>query len=288
MRTAHLLTLKRRLLQNANMSRHQSWPATPAYKHNGPKATDSNPQPLPTPPPSKPTSDSLSLADLEDHPENHFLSPLARFDDWHPDSDDDEDDDDEIDWDAGITDFALYSDDRQQAEESNEQVDEKWDAFLKRQELALRRSVERSHSKPATRSPLPVGMPALTPDSSPDLRDDLDVESFRGPAYHTLTIVPPSPHLLPFNGHQDLPLSFPSLSAHYATRSSFRRIERPGLKHTRTMSGKAHSWRRPGWGIYPLGEEPEAEQRAEEEGESWDEGDRGRESGRRGVVDLRD
>lgn len=52
------------------------------------------------------SSHDAFLHDLDNHPDQHFLTPIEMYDaeDWASDSEDEED----IEWDAGITDFALF------------------------------------------------------------------------------------------------------------------------------------------------------------------------------------
>lgn len=277
------------------LHRSPSWPTTLHLATHGNKTFVPEPHSMSAGPTtsSKPSQDSFFQDDLEDHPEDHFLSPMYEYEDWASDSEDD----DEVEWDAGITDFALFNNDRQRAQQTDEQLDERWDVFMQRQDSALRRSIQRSHSEAevdTTRPPLPFDeVPGLTPDSSPHLRDDLDVESFHGqdqarpsvPNYLTVTVTPPSPEQQVFEDDDDLPLSF-ALHHSQSMRPARRKMERPGLRHARTMSGKLHSWRRPGWNMYSLGEEPEAEKKAEQ-GSDGSQDDLSGVRGRRGC-DARD
>ncbi|KAK4544746.1 hypothetical protein LTR36_003995 [Oleoguttula mirabilis] len=216
--------------------------------------------------------------DLEDHPENHFLSPIHEYERWADDSDDD-DDSDEVEWDAGITDFALFDHDKRRAEAGEEHLASRWDDFVSTQEATLHRAVQRARSNSGpdtTRPPLPFDeMPSLTPDSSPHLRDDLaeEVEPYRQhlsassrrrsvPNFLTMTVTPASGHAGIFADDEDLPISLYVPRVQRVQRAS-RKLERPGLRYARTMSGKAHVWRRPGWDMYSVGEDAEAERRAE-------------------------
>ncbi|KAI7237992.1 hypothetical protein KC330_g2851 [Hortaea werneckii] len=289
--------------------------------------------------------DSLSdhPEDLNDtcNPEDLFLSPLQPYEDWNSDSDSDSGS--EIEWDAGITDFALFDDDRRRAEKEGSALPTRWDSFMDSQHEALDRAAERnlrSSSMPdITKPPLPMqliqeeeeeeeeggsddGTPGLTPDTSPNLPDDMEVEdaaasSSEGknllpprsqsephlimPKYHTIELLPPSAADRTIQDDEDLPLTFsyrrnnnpastlppthtpakklphprPNFlaenppSQHQLLRDAKGRLQRPpGLLGTgrRTLSGKLHVWRRPGWGIFSVGEDVEGERRAEEEG----------------------
>ncbi|KAK5707923.1 hypothetical protein LTR97_000462 [Elasticomyces elasticus] len=178
---------------------------------------------------TEPANKQFFDADDEDHPEDHFLSAY-EYDDWA--NSDDDDDEEEIEWDAGIIDFALFDDDRRQAEEKHEQLGHRWRGFMSNQHL----------------------------------RDDLDVEELDGqpaarvPSYLTITLTPPSPKERMVTEDDDLPLFFDALKLN--SRAP-QRHQRPGLRHARTMSGKLHSWRRPSWRIHSVGEEPDAEREAE-------------------------
>ena len=224
--------------------------------------------------------------DLESNPEYHFLSPIQmyEYEDWAEESDSDAE---EVEWDAGITDFALFDDDRRRAQESNRPLPSKWTGMLAQQTSALQRAVARRRSDsdphPLNRSQ-PTSddeMPNLTPDVSPDLRDDLDVESYHGqttsrpsvPNYLTITITPPEDDE---SADDDLPLSF--YMARKQAHSPNRKIERPGLRHSRTMSGRVHTWTRPS--MFTVGEDFEAEERAERGGDG-DDGEEIRGRGRR-------
>ncbi|GAB1740751.1 hypothetical protein NU219Hw_g5836t1 [Hortaea werneckii] len=302
--------------------------------------------------------DSLSdhPEDLNDtcNPEDLFLSPLQPYEDWNSDSDSDSGS--EIEWDAGITDFALFDDDRRRAEKEGSALPTRWDSFMDSQNEALDRAAERnlrSSSMPdITKPPLPMkfaqgdegeeeeggsddGIPGLTPDTSPNLPDDMEVEDPAAasggqntlparshsephlimPKYHTIELLPPSDADRTIQDDEDLPLTFsyrrgnnpaPTFGApthtpakklphprpnflgenspsqhHQFLRDARGRLQRPpGLLGTgrRTLSGKLHVWRRPGWGIFSVGEDVEGERRAEEEGGPGEgaEGGRGR------------
>ena len=292
--------------------------------------------------------DSLSdhPEDLNDtcNPEDLFLSPMHPYEDWN--SDTDSDSGSEIEWDAGITDFALFDDDRRRAEKEGSALPTRWDSFMDSQHEALDRAAQRSlrsSSMPdITKPPLPMqliqeeeeeggsddGTPGLTPDTSPNLPDDMEVEDPAAasggknllpprsqsephlimPKYHTIELLPPSDADRTIQDDEDLPLTFSyrrttnpaptpdaihtptkklphprpnflaenSPSQHHFPRDAKGRLQRPpGLLGTgrRTLSGKLHVWRRPGWGIFSVGEDVEGERRAEEEGGRDGDGD---------------
>ena len=81
-------------------------------------------------------------------------------------------------------------------------------------------------------------------------------------SYVTITITPPPEDERTFDEEDDLPLTF-----HYHRPSERKqvkdKVQRPGLTHSRTLSGKVHVWRRPSWHIYPVREDAEAEGEAE-------------------------
>jgi len=211
--------------------------------------------------------------DLEDHPDEHFLSPIYECDDW---TDDDDDDDDEVvEWDAGITDFALFDSDRRRAAETHDPMPSRWGGFIAQQASALQRAVQRNRAEGTSHRKVNLlsadDLPELTPDNSPYLRDDLDVESNREqtpsalPTYLTIIVTPPETDdesdagTTPF----DLPPSTFFADRAKQRRESDRRLERPGLRYHRTLSGKTHAWTRPGRHLYSVGEDVEAEERAE-------------------------
>ncbi|KAI7276715.1 hypothetical protein KC345_g6780 [Hortaea werneckii] len=335
------------------LRRPATWP--PATKNNisaSPLKTTNNDQifAIPPTPHLKPIlpSDMADDDSLSDHPEDLndtcnpedlFLSPMHPYEDWNSDSDSDSGS--EIEWDAGITDFALFDDDRRRAEKEGSTLPTRWDSFMDSQNEALDRAALRnlrSSSMPdITKPPLPMqfvpgeeeggsddGTPGLTPDTSPNLPDDMEVDdpaasSSEGqntipprsqsephlimPRYHTIELLPPSDADRTIQDDEDLPLTFsyprnnPALpsapgatthtpakklphprpsflnetspSQHQLLRDAKGRLQRPlGLLGTgrRTLSGKLHVWRRPGWGIFSVGEDLEGERRAEEEG----------------------
>ncbi|TKA64135.1 hypothetical protein B0A55_11538 [Friedmanniomyces simplex] len=271
----------------SQLSRTHTWPpSTPRLTTDAPVAykSEAGPMSTSTSTNSPPTTKEYLDEDLEDHPEDHFLSPIYSHSDWPSDSDDDEE---ETDWDAGITDFALFDTDRRRAQETHEQLDRRWAAFLSTQHSALQRAAQRNRAETepeTTRPPLPFeDLPGLTPDTSPSLRDDLEVEAVaegpetRVPGYLTVTLTPPSPEERRVDENDELPLFFfffdDDDNDDDAKNKAKRRgsappprpfkAQRPGLRHARTLSGKAHSWRRPGWGLRVIGEEPDEEARAE-------------------------
>lgn len=236
---------------------------------------------------------SLFEDDLNKHPEDHFLSPVQmyEYEDWAEDSDDDGDAE-EIEWDAGITDFALFDTDRRHAQQRQEQVPGRWDSLLQSQASALQRAVlrNRANSEPSGRqwTPLLEDLPQLTPDNSPNLKGDHDIHSYCGaktnnarptvPNYLTVKVTPPSPPEQHSDSddysfdeededeedsdEDDLPVSLLVARARERRRAA-RAMERPGLRFNRTMSGKVHVWRRPSYHLYSVGEDVEAESKAE-------------------------
>ena len=215
--------------------------------------------------------------ELESNPDLHFLSPIQPYEyfDWADDSDDD-DGEEVVEWDAGITDFALFDNDKRQAEQHGERLPDKWQGVVASQASALERSIHRRQTESdlpdLARTASAESMPGLTPDSSPNLRDDLDVETFedhsaqpsKGQTYLTVVITPDDAEENAFEEDEGLPLSFYVDSGkQQRIASGKRKLQRPGLRHSRTLSGKAHVWRRPSWHIYPVGEDVEAEEAAE-------------------------
>lgn len=221
--------------------------------------------------------DGFFQADVDVYAESVFSSPIKmyEYDDWASDSDDDADD---VEWDAGITDFALFDDDRRRAQETNERLPSKWNPLLDQQNSALERAAARSRansdSGPGNRlSYTTEDIPSLTPDDSPDLRDDLDVELYHGqdkasvsvPNYLADNVESPRAYELDEArlNNEESPLVISGMSKQPRSQAS-RRRERPGLRHSRTMSGHVHSWRRPSMHMYTLGEEPDAEWKEEQ------------------------
>ncbi|KAF2159367.1 hypothetical protein M409DRAFT_60839 [Zasmidium cellare ATCC 36951] len=222
--------------------------------------------------------------DLNKHPEDHFLSPVQmyEYEDWAEDSEDE--DAEEIEWDAGITDFALFDNDRRHAQQRHEEVPDRWDGLLASQASALQRAVlrNRANSDPSGRqwTPLLEDLPQLTPDNSPNLKGDHDIHSYCGPKttrpsvpnYLAVKVTPPPEDDYDFDDDEDeedsdeddLPVSYLVARARERRRVAHQ-MERPGLRFNRTMSGKVHVWRRPSYHLYSVGEEAEAESEAEME-----------------------
>jgi hypothetical protein len=242
--------------------------------------------------------------ELNESPDTHFLSPmqLYEYEDWADDSED-ESDNEEVVWNAGITDFALFDRDRRNANEHHQHVPGKWQSLLDSQASALQRAVERNQRGSASEArqqqwtPLMNDLPQLTPDHSPNLHDDFEMDtSFRRqgslrprvPDYLHLQLPPAiktsSDLDDAYDSHDgssqydddenacssssgsdseaDVPVAALIARAR-ERRMQYRKLERPGLRYNRTMSGKVHAWRRPSVHIYPLGEEREAEAAAE-------------------------
>lgn len=195
--------------------------------------------------------------DLEQHPDKHFLSPLTAEEVYGWDSDSDDDDADG-EWNAGITDFSLFASDRKRAMETGQPLDEKWDSFVSNQTEAFERSCDRVWESENDR------VPGLTPDTSPHLKDDLEDDAemddklvvpwISVPDYLTFEVKPSESGAM-LGPDDELPLSF--------ALARKKRIERPGLRHARTMSGRKHVWRRPGYDMFTVGEEVDAEAEAE-------------------------
>lgn len=217
--------------------------------------------------------------ELNKAPEDHFLSPIQmhEYEDWDTDSDGGE----EVEWDAGITDFALFNNDRQRAQATDEKVPERWNRLLASQASALQRATQRNRADSDSSI---EELPQLTPDNSPTLRDDFDMDAH----FTTFGHKPhaPKPNFLSFKPARttkhgfddasddsefedsedeeddDLPLSFIIQRSKERQRAA-RMSERPGLRFSRTLSGKQHVWRRPSSEIYPLNEDTAAERKAE-------------------------
>ncbi|CZT25173.1 uncharacterized protein RCC_10902 [Ramularia collo-cygni] len=224
--------------------------------------------------------DSYFEEELNKAPEDHFLSPIQmhEYEDWDSDSDGGE----EVEWDAGITDFALFNNDRRRAQERQENVPDRWNHLLASQASALQRATQRSRSDS---DPSLEEMPQLTPDNSPSLRDAFDMDSHFKTFGHKPQSAP-RPNFLDFRPTRttkyemddasddsdfddsededdaDLPLSVIMQRAKERQHAA-RMQERPGLRFSRTLSGKQHVWRRPSHEIYPLNEDVAGERKAE-------------------------
>ncbi|KAK0279145.1 hypothetical protein LTR35_008880 [Friedmanniomyces endolithicus] len=258
------------------LSRTPTWPPSILrIATELPQASNSKPKPSSPTTTPKPSPDQYSDDDLETHPDAHFLSPLYEYEDWASDSDPDDSD---TEWNAGITDFALFQSDTQRA---SGPVNPKWAHFISDQQSARQRALARVVASPdSTKPPLPFeDLPGLTPDSSPSLRDDLeDLEisprvlethgKAREHSYLTALLVPPSLEERTVGPGDALPLSFDQDDDQDVEKGLSmpvvpRRMRRPGMRGARTLSGKRHSWRRPGWGMHAIGEEVEEEAEAE-------------------------
>lgn len=234
------------------------------------------------PPTQKTPSHDPFEDEINENPAAHFLSPVSmyEYDDWAADDSDDEGD--QVEWDAGITDFALFQNDQRQARERHEQVPDRWDSLLASQRNALHRAVQRNRavSEPSPspmRTPLLADLPQLTPDNSPNLKDDFDIEAYCGqkarrqaiPDYLTLDVTPPDEETdeddddeMTDSDDDELPVAYLVERARERRRQA-RKMERPGMRFNRTMSGKTHVWRRPSYHIYAVDEDAEAERKAE-------------------------
>jgi hypothetical protein len=168
------------------------------------------------------TSPSRYEEDIDDNPHSHFLSPVHMYESW--DDSDDDSDDGSFEFDAGITDFALFNDDYKRAKELDLPLSDKWNDFVEGQAECLDRAVARTR---AERSSNPTGpyysgssfsqhevVPSLTPDTSPRLTDDLDYDSSEDTTatqpYQTkivtpeITLSPSSPIDIPARSKQTL------------------------------------------------------------------------------------
>ncbi|KAI5362536.1 hypothetical protein Slin14017_G077730 [Septoria linicola] len=219
--------------------------------------------------------------EINKDPAAYFLSPAKmahEYEDWAEDSDDDTE---EVEWDAGITDFALFHNDRRQAQARQVPVSNRWENLLASQASALQRAVQRNRSdsdptRNRTWTPLAEDVPHLTPDNSPTLRDDFDIEHYCGgraarpniPSYLQSPFTPAEE--LSDDDYEDdsdsdddeLPIAYLVERARERRRAA-RKMERPGMRFNRTMSGKVHVWRRPSYQLHDVGEDPEAERKAE-------------------------
>lgn len=267
------------LHQRHERVRSATWPpSTPKTQQPQPQPV----QPPQLPPPTitiTPSEEDAFIDDLSEHPERHFLSPMNADDYWDSDPDSDFDDSDG-EWNAGITDFALFSADRQRSVVTGQPLGAEWKSFMEGQGEAFARYVERVRLDEEQDE----GVPGLTPDASPDMRDDLEDDEGEGaaiegegqekliipwiqvPDYLTVEIKPShsttGPNATLIGPNDDLPL-FLGISRKYAALK--RKVERPGLRHGRTLSGKRHVWRKPGGDMFTVGEDVIGEEEAEKE-----------------------
>jgi len=250
--------------------------------------------------PASPSTSQRELAkesledDIDLDPQAHFLSPVQRYEAW--DDSDDDDEDDGIEWDAGIMDFALFSEEQKRAKQHNQPLDAKWDDLISSQTSAYYRSVKRTNDETKepeflSRNSSGDSLPGLTPDASPQLGDDLEyheededeVEMITERPYRTVIVTPDS--VKPTSGEpkplaniteadsalesdeEDLPITFSLHRNKLRRRQSMPqptpKLVRPGLRSGRTLSGKLHVWRRPTWDIWPVHEDVSGEERAE-------------------------
>ncbi len=97
--------------------------------------------------PAKPDLDPYQsfLKALDSNPDSHFLAPIKmyEYEDWASDSNDEGE---EIEWDAGITDFALFDSDRRRARENDQPLPSRWNDMLENQSSALQRARDRSRT----------------------------------------------------------------------------------------------------------------------------------------------
>nr|OQO16427.1 hypothetical protein B0A51_17173 [Rachicladosporium sp. CCFEE 5018] len=249
--------------------------------------TSADPSPATIPLPHTPRILATSAPTLEDadeidlDPQSHFLSPMASYEYW---SDDDEDDDDGPDWDAGIIDFGLFYEDHKKADVP---VPSKWNGLLADQAQLYQQNVKRSSTavEPEflARNGSGDSLPGLTPDASPQVKDDMDYDSDgdglvmptrRNAPVFNLIITPPEEDLegalaeAAAGNETDeedyLPLSFfvrrsqaqrKAAAQHGSAAASVQpKLTRPGLKSDRTLSGKRHSWVKPSRGLYSIRE----------------------------------
>lgn len=155
--------------------------------------------------------------DLDNNPHSHFLSPVHMYESW---DDSDDDDDDDYQFDAGITDFALFSDDYKRAKEQDVPLSDKWNDFVADQEEAYNRTIARTRADVTDRHAGPFysgssvaqpdAVPSLTPDTSPRLADDLDFDSAEDSTsslpYRTKIVTPDLPDR-PASAPIDIPRS---------------------------------------------------------------------------------
>nr|POF06932.1 hypothetical protein CFP56_31556 [Quercus suber] len=279
--------------------RSATWPPTardfPLHRRcvgdisSDPDARSTSSSALPLAHPAIRHDDLAFELDLNKHPDSYFITPPEaameyRYQyDWDADDSDDDDDDpdDDFEWDAGITDFALFDNDRRAAQEAHRELPSRWNEMLSSQTSALQRAAQRSHdaaepNRHSTSSPTAdENLPGLTPDHSPHLHDEWELDhspptgSLPVPNYLTITVTPPAEDGRVVFDDADMDDQDAVRAARWGQRSRKNSAsrplppQRPGLRNARTMSGKAHSWRRPDHDIYPVGEDADAERRAE-------------------------
>ena len=178
--------------------------------HIDPPTHQPSPKPFATTHPQSPFEE-----DLDNNPHSHFLSPVHMYESW--DDSDDESDDGSYELDAGITDFALFTDDYNRAKEQNQPLSDKWTDFVASQAECLDRAVARTRAELADRPTAPFysgsslspphqqqqqqAPPALTPDTSPHLADDLDFDDGAAQQqqqpYQTQIVTPDGPTSFP-------------------------------------------------------------------------------------------
>lgn len=259
-----------------------------------PKSANSTPQAMIA------TESSLFEEDLDQNPHSHFLSPVHTYESW--DDSDNESDDGSYPLDAGIMDFSLFTDDYNRAKEQNLPLPDKWSSFVTDQAEAYDRAVARSRAEVTDRPAGPFhssnfsqprdAVPALTPDTSPRLADDLDFEEPSStstppnePTHHATSnpINIPSPNAkasasatltsISESAIDDTDYDDPATPAfllyQHSQRTDRRRrlsqpqqqqppLLRPGLSAgRRTLSGKLHVWKRPSWELYSVFEDEE-------------------------------
>lgn len=211
-------------------------------------------------------SDHQSVSELEFSHDGsctgyRFSSPVQvyEFEDW---ADDDGDDAEEIEWSAGITDFTLFSNDKRRAQESNSPLPSRWEHMLELQSSALERAVKRSRVDARASyldhdAPWLSDLPGLTPDTSPSLRDNMDetalqsntIQNSSAPEYQAPSLAAPAPE------RWSNPV--PGDRMQYSRN---RILKRPGVRHSRTLSGHVHAWRPPSESMYTVGEDIDAEE----------------------------
>lgn len=205
---------------------------------------------------NKPMGEPYHITPMEDEldhdPGSYFLSPASD----EYDFDEDSDDGDAVEWNAGIDDFALYTEETKTGSEGKSR--ERWQRLERSQHEALQRALARAQADPAstteTKPPAADDVPSLTPDHSPRLSDNMEMGNpVRG--YITVIVTPPEEDQRDYDDLLFMRSTHPKPTKHA--------VERPGLRYTRTLSGKRHSWTPPDWDLYTVVDEPEAEELAE-------------------------